>query len=134
MDDIGHLAPWIFSASGHGKSIVDGIGGCLMQKAADESKMKGLKEPIIDAKSFHNFVIRKKYQTIPILISTEEINQKELDLDSRWKKSSTLKDTQKFHHYEIDPDDKEFIVVKRFSLSKVAKRVRLLKKQTAKKK
>ena len=91
MDDIGHLATWIFSASGHGKSIVDGIGGCLKQKAADESKMKGLKDPIIDAKSFHNFIIRKQYQTIPILISKEEIDQKELDLDSRWKKSSTLK-------------------------------------------
>ena len=78
-----------------------GIGGYLKQNAADESKRKGLKEPIQDAKSFSNFMIRKEYQTIPVLISTEEIDQKVAFLEPRWSKSQTVAGTQKFHHYEV---------------------------------
>ena len=106
-----------------------GIGGYLKQNAADESKRKGLKEPIQDAKSFSNFMIRKEYQTIPVLISTEEIDQKVAFLEPRWSKSQTVAGTQKFHHYEVDPEDINYLNVKYFSSSNVTKRVKLTKKR-----
>ena len=106
-----------------------GIGGYLKQNAAEESKRKGLKEPIQDAKSFSNFMLRKKYQTIPVLISTEEIDQKVAFLEPRWSKSQTVAGTQKFHHYEVDPEDINYLNVKYFSSSNVTKRVKLTKKR-----
>ena len=128
FDDFGHHVEWIFSASGHGKSVVDGIGGCLKQRAAEESMKKGMQDKIKDANSFSAFMIRKGYQTIPILITKEEIDTTALDLDERWKSAQTVKGTQKFHHYEVDKEDPNFIRVKYFSSSNESQKIRIMKK------
>ena len=90
---------------------------------------KGLKEPIKDAKSFSAFMIRKAYQTIPILITKEEIDKTALDLDERWNSAQTVKGTQKFHHYEVDREDSDFIRVKYFSSSSESMKIRIMKKK-----
>ena len=106
---------------------MDGIGGCLKSKAADESKKKGLKNPINNAKTFQEFIIRKNYKTIPILITTEEIDKTASDLDDRWKSSQTVEGTQKFHHFEVNKEDMNFIQVKHFSSSDNSMKIRIKK-------
>ena len=128
--DFGSSATWIFSASGHGKGVVDGIGGYLKERAANDSKVskEGFMSSITDAKGFHDFIIRKKFKTIPLLVTTEEIDKTALTLEERWKNASTIKGTQKFHHYEVDKTDSNFLFVKYFSTSNYTKRVRIIKK------
>ena len=106
---------------------MDGIGGCLKSKAADESKKKGVKNPINNAKTFQEFIIRKNYKTIPILITTEEIDKTASDLDDRWKSSQTVEGTQKFHHFEVNKEDMNFIQVKHFSSSDTSMKIRIKK-------
>ena len=133
QSNFGSSATWIFSASGHGKSVVDGIGGYLKERTADESKSskQWFMNTVNDAKGFYDFIIRKKFKTIPLLITTEEINKTASDLEERWKNSVTVKGTQKFHHYEVDKSDSNFILVKDFTTSNKTKRVRITKKNTA---
>ena len=80
-----------------------------------------------DAESFRDFIIKKKYPTIPIVISKEEIDQVVVTQRLRWAKAQPIKGTQKFHNYEVDPDDSNFLIVKNFSESNNSKKVRIMK-------
>ena len=81
--DFGSSATWIFSASGHGKGVVDGLGGYLKERAANDSKVskEGFMSTITDAKGFCDS--GKKFKTIPLLVTTEEIDKTASYLEER---------------------------------------------------
>ena len=47
---------------------------------------------------------------------------------SRWDNAKTIKGTQSYHQFEVDPSDKKFIFVKNISKSEQFKRVKVIKK------
>ena len=47
---------------------------------------------------------------------------------SRWDNAKTIKGTQSYHQFEVDPSDKKFIFVKNISKSEQFKRDKVFKK------
>ena len=126
--DFGHKCAWIFSASGHGKSVVDGIGGTVKRLASEESIRSQFDHSITSAKGFHDFMIRKNLKTIPFIITTEEIDNVESELNQRFSNAIQVKGTQKFHHFTTCPTNSNYLLVKPFSESKNTSRVKINKK------
>ena len=100
----------------------------MKRLAAAESLRSEFNHEITSAKGFYDFMKKKKLKTIPFLISTEEINQTAKDLDQRYDNAVLVKGTQKFHDYQVDETDSNFLLVKTFSESKNTVKVRINKK------
>ena len=130
--DFGSKATWMFTATSHGKSVVDAIGGTMKKLATTESINSGAYNKILNAKAFMEFIQShitsrgKKIETIPLLVTPEQIKETKRKMESRWSKAIQIKGTLTFHHYEPDPSDKMFIVVKHFSTSENSKRMRVI--------
>ena len=130
-DDFGSKAIWMFTATSHGKSVVDGIGGSLKSLARTESINMGPYNTILNAKGFQEFV--KTYKTtkgenlkpVALLVTPEEIKDNALKMKTRWDRAIQIKGTQTYHHFEADTD-KSFIIVKNFSSSENLQRMRVI--------
>ena len=64
----------------------------------------------------------------PIYYQHRGINQTAKNLDQRYNNAVQVKGTQKFHDYQVDETDSNFLLVKTFSESKNTVKVRINKK------
>ena len=125
--DFGPSCSWLFSATGHGKDEVDGVGGKLKSLARDHSIQQGVHNKILNAQAFHDFVKDKGYKYTPILVTKEEVKAAEKTHKIRWKESKTIKGTQEYHDFRVDPEDDSYLLVRKFSKSEDYKRVPIAK-------
>ena len=122
----------MFSATSHGKSTVDAIGGEMKRLATAESINKGAYNTILNAAALKDFIQNyitsrgKHLKTVPLLVTPQAIKETEKKMKSRWDRAIQLKGTLTYHHYEVDPSNKEFILVKHFSSSENSKRARII--------
>ena len=108
--------------------MVDGIGGHVKRLASEESLRSEFDHQIINAQGFYNFMKQKNLKTIPFILTKEEIDRTEKELELRYDNAVPVKGTQKYHNFEVDPSDNNFLFVKPFSESKQTIRVRINKK------
>ena len=125
--DFGSPATWIFSATGHGKDEVDGVGGKMKTVLRENSLMQGIRSTLLDAKGVHDFIVSKNYKTKSLLVTEEEIRSVEEKYDERWSYAKTINGTHDFHEFSVDPENKDFLFAKRYSLSNDYKRVNILR-------
>ena len=123
---------WMFSATSHGKSTVDAIGGEMKRLATAESLNKGDYNTILNAAALKDFIQNyitsrgQHLKTVPLLVTPQEIKQTKQRMKSRWDRAIQLKGTLTYHHYEPDPSNNSFILVKHFSTSENSKRMRII--------
>ena len=125
--DFGAPCSWFFSATGHGKDEVDGVGGKLKSLARENSIQQGVHNKILNAQGFHDFVKEKGYKYTSILVSEEEIKVSQKTHKVRWEQAKTIKGTQELHDFQVDPDDDGYLLVRQFSKSKDFKRIPIVK-------
>ena len=129
--DFGSKATWLFTATSHGKSACDAIGGNLKGLATTESINKGDYNTILNAAAFMDFVLNYKtsrgenLKTIPLLVTPEEIKETAKKMKPRWDSALPIQGTQSYHHFEPDPNNEEFVVVKHFSNSDNLKKLKI---------
>ena len=105
----------------------------MKQQASDSAIRSSFDESVKDAQTFSDFIKKKKYPTIPIVITKEEIDEVVVLQRKRWENAQQIKGTQKFHHFQPDPQDGDFLIVKNFSDSQSSKKVRIMKKNKSNK-
>ena len=125
--DFGTSATWIFSATGHGKDEVDGVGGKMKTVLRENSLMQGIHNTLLDANGIHDFIKLKNYKIKSLLVTEEEIRSVEEKYKERWSFAKTINGTHDYHDYSVDPENNEFLFVKKFSKSNDLKRVKILR-------
>ena len=78
-------------------------------------------------KGFINFT-KEKSKIIPFEVTEQEIKSVYELHKSRWDNAKTIKGTQSYHQFGVDPSDKKFIFVKNISKSEQFKRVKVFKR------
>ena len=104
-EDFGLAADWSFSASGHGKSACDGVGGTVKRLVARESlKRTDLEEQILTPSGFFEYA-RGKIDGITFrFISKIEMQLAREALIPRYTLASTVPGTRRYHFFEPQED------------------------------
>ncbi|KAG5672521.1 hypothetical protein PVAND_002644 [Polypedilum vanderplanki] len=96
---------WSFSATSHGKSQADGVGGSI--KAMIDRRLKTKEIEIKNAKDFY---INAK-ETCPVhkilYVSQREIDALRDNLDKFWSNAKKIVDLRQFHHFECCENDEK---------------------------
>ena len=71
---------------------------------------------------------KEKFKIIPFEVTEQEIRSVQELHKSRWDNAKTIKGTQGYHQFDVDPSDKNFIFVKNISNSEQFKRVKVFKR------
>ena len=100
----------------------------MKRLASEESIRSEFNHSITSAKGFHDFMIRKNLKTIPFIVTSDEINDVESNLNQRYNDALQVKGAQKFHHYTTCLNDSNFLLVKTYSESESSSRVRINRK------
>ena len=118
-------------------SSVDAIFGAVKRSANDEALKRAFRNDIVDAEGLHKFLTTHinssgdRSKIIPMIVTTEDydnVRNNEV-VKRRWDNSRTLDGTQQHHHFQRDPNDRDFIIMRPYSGCDEYKRVRLFKKQ-----
>lgn len=113
LEDFDIEAEWHFFATAHGKGPCDGLGGTVKRLAAKASLQRPYESQILSAVQLYDWAI-KNISGIHFTFSTQEDHiESEIFLTERFKLSSTIKGTQKFHSFI--PKSATKIAVKYFS-------------------
>ena len=91
----------------------------------------------MNAEGLHKFLTTHinssgdKSKIIPMIITTEDYEKVRTNdvVKKRWDAARTLDGTQSHHHFERDPTDRDFIIMRPHSGCDEYKRVRLFKKK-----
>lgn len=103
---------WHFHATSHGKGPCDGIGGTLKRKAARASLTDEFSNSISNPVELYNWAV-KNFDMEFAYTTNQEYEEKDRQLESRFKLVKTIKGTQSFHAVIPAPDSK--LIVKQFS-------------------
>lgn len=57
-------------------------------------------------------MIEKKFKTIPFVMTKEEILETREFLSDRFKRARPFTGTLTHHHYEMDPNDYRYLIIK----------------------
>ena len=91
--------------------------GGTCKRAARNYSLANPGHEIGSALDFYNFMIEKKLKTIPFVITKQEILETGQFLEERFKRARPFIGTQGHHHYEVDPDDNRFLIIKKHTES-----------------
>lgn len=92
-------AEWIFTATAHGKSACDGIGGTFKRMARSES-LKRQENPITNPRELFEFGKQSSKTMFFDFVSKEE--QEREAKKQKYNNLKTIKGTQQFHHFVPD--------------------------------
>ena len=82
---------------------------------------------ISSAEDFYNFMIEKQFKTIPFVISRAEIVETEKFLAERFKNAKPFTGTQSMHHFEVDPVDNRYLIIKEHTEGSYSTRFKIFK-------
>ena len=114
--DFGVPAEWHFSATSHGKSACDGIGGTVKRLAARASLQMPYENQIMTAFQLFQWATENITQIVFTFCTSEEHEAESKHLEERFKKVQTIAGTRKFHSFS--PLSEEVVRARIFSTSK----------------
>lgn len=110
-------AEWHFSATAHGKSAYDGVGGTVKRLAARASLQRPYDNQIQTPFQLYEWSVQNIFVANFTYVTQQEYIETERQLESRLNKSLTIEGTQKLHAYIPVPSSNSQMKVKVFSES-----------------
>lgn len=117
------IIEWHFSATYHGKSPCDGIGGTIKRMATRASLQRVYTRHILNAKSLYEFLVATGTSIVPVFCTTEEHDLMKEQLKNKYDNVRTIKGTQSFHCFI--PQSLDTILTKKTSTSEKSQIFRL---------
>ena len=125
--DFGIQAEWHFSATSHGKSACDGVGGTVKRLAARASLQRPYDEQIITP--FHLF--EWAAANIPGIVfrycSYQQYEETKSSLELRFQNARTIPGTRKLHSFI--PVSRDIVKVRSYSFSVISREERVTKQE-----
>ena len=97
--DFGVPAQWHFSATSHGKSACDGLGGTVKRLAARASLQRPFDEQIMTPRQLFEWASSNIPSITFEYCSSEEYERERVFLEERFQKARTIPGTRKLHSY-----------------------------------
>lgn len=108
-------AEWIFTATGHGKSASDGLGGAFKRMARSES-LRRTQDPITNAAELFAYA-KTASKTIAFDYVSKE-DQEQEEKSEKYTNLKTINGTRSYHNFKPICKNEDFILrCKRFSSS-----------------
>lgn len=122
-EDFKILAEWHFSATAHGKSACDGIGGTVKRLAARASLQKPYNNQIMTPRQLFDWASANITTTHFDYCSSDDYKMQQMSLEQRFLKARTIPGTRKLHTFI--PVSQDTLLVKPFSTSSYSRRERI---------
>lgn len=116
--DFGFPAEWHFSATSHGKSACDGLGGTVKRLAARTSLQRPYENQIMTPFQLFQWAAENIPNVTFKYCDAEQYEAERLLLEKRFQKSKTIPGTRSLHSFI--PTSKDTLQTKRYSKSSVS--------------
>ena len=127
-DDFGIPAEWHFSATSHGKSACDGLGGTVKRLAARASLQRPYNEQIMTPRQLFEWACSNIPAVSFEYCSTEDYKREQTHLERRFERARTITGTRKLHSFV--PISKDRVRTRIFSSSSVSKEERVTSRES----
>lgn len=125
--DFGIKAEWHFSATSHGKSACDGVGGTVKRLAARASLQKPYDQQIMNPTQLYQWAKENIPATVFRYCSTEEYEAVKQELKNCFQNSRTIPGTRRLHAFI--PLSRHLVAVKLYSNSGEYKEEKVVKNE-----
>ena len=105
---------------------MDSVGGTCKNAAKRFSRANPGSE-IRNAQDFCNFLANGVSVTIPFVITREEILKAKPFLQDRFNRARPFDGTRSYHSYECDPDDEDYLIIRKHTGSEQFIRFKIFK-------